>query len=156
MRIRAATDADANRISTLIHGLSGSFLLSSDGKGAESFFDSVSEQSIQSYIAASKFSYLVAEAESELTGVVAMRDNAHLYHLFVATAFQGKGLGRTLWLMVKDAALKAGNPGHFTVNSSLNAVPVYESFGFSPSGSKIETHGIAFLPMQLLSREDDT
>ncbi len=149
MLIRPATSADARRISELIHALSGPFTVSPTGEGAALFFASITEQAIRSYILADNFSYLVAEAGNELAGVVAMRDNSHLYHLFVAPAFQGQGLGRRLWVTVREAAVAAGEAGHFTVNSSLNAVPVYGRFGFTPSGPKVETHGIAFLPMRL-------
>jgi predicted GNAT family N-acyltransferase len=87
---------------------------------------------------------------------VAMRDNRHLYHLFIAPRFQGQGLARTLWNTVRLAALASGNPGHFTVNASLTAVPVYERFGFVANGEKVETHGIAFLPMKLSDEGFDT
>lgn len=151
MQIRSATEADAGRISGLIRSLSGPFMLSPDGSGAERFLESISEQAIRGYILATNFSYLVAEFEGELAGVVALRDNSHLYHLFVAPAHQGKGLGRSLWSVVRQAALQSGNSGRFTVNSSLNAVPVYARFGFVPTGPKVETHGVAFVPMQLVA-----
>jgi N-acetylglutamate synthase-like GNAT family acetyltransferase len=98
MQVRSATVADAERISSLIRSLSASFLLSQDGLGAERFLESITKQAIGGYIVASNFSYLVAEAENELVGLTALRDNSHLYHLFVAQAHQGKGLGRSLWL----------------------------------------------------------
>ena len=154
MQVRSAITADAKRISSLIRELSGSFMLSSNGKGAKPFLDSIGEPAIRSYIAAKDFSYLIAEVGSELAGVVALRDKRHLYHLFVAQAHQGKGIGRGLWLMVKESALGAGNNGDFTVNSSLNAVPVYERFGFSPIGAKVEKNGVVFLPMQWISSKD--
>lgn len=153
MQIRRATGADAAQISSLIHSLSGTFLLSPDGSGAEPFLDSITEQAVRGYISASNFSYLVAEIDDELVGVVALRDNTHLYHLFITQAHQGKGLGRSLWQSVKQAALRAGNGGQFTVNSSLNAVPVYERFGFIPSGPKFEKNGVAFVPMQWVAGE---
>jgi predicted GNAT family N-acyltransferase len=40
------------------------------------------------------------------------------------------------------------------VNSSLNAVAVYERFGFVRSGQQVQTHGIAFVPMKLAARND--
>ncbi len=150
MQVRHATATDAKQISSLIRSLSDPFFLAPGGEGAEAFLASITEEAIQGYISASNFSYLVADTGGQLVGVVALRDNSHLFHLFVAKASQGTGLGRDLWLVVKQAALGAGNPGRFTVNSSLNAVPVYERFGFVPSGSEVQTHGIAFLPMQLI------
>ena len=147
---RNATQADAAKISTLIRSLSGPFLVSPDGLGAGRFLDSITEQAVRSYISASNFSYLVAEIDSELVGVVALRDHSHLHHLFVAQAHQGKGVGRNLWLSVKLAAFRATNSGRFTVNSSLNAIPVYERFGFIASSPKVEKNGVVFLPMHLM------
>jgi ribosomal protein S18 acetylase RimI-like enzyme len=78
----------------------------------------------------SGYRYHIAEEDGELAGVVAVRDNSHLYHLFVSERFQGQGLARRLWEVAKTASLSAGNPGLFTVNSSRYAVGMYENFGF--------------------------
>lgn len=150
MRIKRASITDSPRVSSLIRSLSEPFFLLPNGEGAEQFLAAISEASVQSYISAPNFAYFVAESEGRLVGLVAMRDNSHLYHLFVEQSYQGKGLARELWQLVKAQAIQAGNPGKFTVNSSLNAVPVYERFGFKASGPKAEMHGIAFQPMQLL------
>lgn len=116
-----ATVADASRISVLIRELSRPFLVSPSGEGAEPFFAAISESAIKGYVSASNFEYFVAEAQGLLAGVVALRDNSHLFHLFVAEPFQGQGLGGKLWQMVKARAIQSGNPGEFTVNSSLGA-----------------------------------
>ena len=149
MKIERATIADAPRISALIRELSKPFLVSPTGEGAESFFAAISESAIHGYVSASNFEYFIAESQGLLAGVVALRDNSHLFHLFVAEPLQGHGLGRKLWQMVEARAIQSGNPGKFTVNSSLNALPVYEKFGFVPSGPVVKTHGVAFQPMQL-------
>jgi N-acetylglutamate synthase-like GNAT family acetyltransferase len=81
MQIRRATEVDAARISSLIHSLSDTLILSPDGLGAEPFLDSITAQAVRGYISASNFSYLVAEIDDELVGAVALRDNSHLYHL---------------------------------------------------------------------------
>ena len=149
MRIEPATISDAPRISALILGLSKPFFVSPSGEGAEPFLAAIGETAIQGYVSASNFEYFVAEAQSQLAGVIALRDNSHLFHLFVAEPFQGRGLGSRLWQMVKARAIETGNPGKFTVNSSLNALPVYEKFGFAASGPVVQTHGVAYQPMQL-------
>jgi hypothetical protein len=41
-----------------------------------------------------------------------------------------------------------GNPGRYTVHSSLGAVPVYERFAFVATGPVITKHGISFQPMR--------
>lgn len=149
MRIRPATPADAAAISALIMGFAPTFTVHPDGAGAEEFFAGITPAAIAGYLQSPEYAYLVAEEDGTVAGAVAIRGNTHLYHLFVDPAFQGRGLSRRLWEMAKEAALRAGNPGEFTVNSSLNAIPVYERFGFQPTNARIEMNGIAFLPMKL-------
>lgn len=149
MKIRAATVADAEEISALIVELSAPFYTSPTREGAEPFLASISAEAQRGYLAAGNFSYHVAETDGRLVGVVALRDNAHLFHLFVAKPLQGTGLSRRLWNIVKADALATGNPGQFTVNSSLIAVPVYEQFGFVRKGEVQYVHGISCQPMQL-------
>ncbi len=152
LNVERATPADAPRISALIGALSKPFLLSPSGEGAELFLASISESAIAGYVTAYNFAYFVAEVQGQFAGVVALRDNSHLFHLFhlfIAEPFQGQGLGRALWQMVEAHAIQLGNPGKFTVNSSLNAVPVYERFGFVAIDEVVQKHGVAFQPMQL-------
>jgi GNAT superfamily N-acetyltransferase len=133
----------------LIRELSAPFLLHADGAGAEPFYAAISEAAICGYIESPNFFYYIAHLNSSLVGVVAVRDNKHLYHLFVARAFQGKGFARKLWEFAKADALRSGHQTIFTVNSSLNAVPVYQQFGFAIIGAVVEAHGVAFQPMRL-------
>ena len=149
MQIRIATSADAAQISDLIQSLSSPFFLSPDRAGADPFLASINEQAILSYVTSSNFSYLVAEDAGALAGIVAIRDNKHLFHLFVASTYQGVGLGRRLWEIVRNAAIAKGNVGEFTVNSSLNAVAVYANFGFVPTSDAAQVHGISFQPMAM-------
>jgi GNAT superfamily N-acetyltransferase len=150
MQVRIATIEDAPQISALINGLSHPFFLTPGGEGAEIFIQSISETAVQGYIMAPNFCYQVAESEGQLVGVVAVRDNSHLYHLFISPAFQGRGMARELWQSAKEQAIRAGNPRRFTVNSSLGAVPVYERFGFVSTESTVAKHGISFQPMVLV------
>ena len=152
MNIRAATIADAEAISALIMDLSDPFYTSPTREGAEPFLASVSTEAQRGYIAAGNFSYHVAESDGGLVAVVALRDNSHLFHLFVAKPLQGTGLARRLWNIVKNNAMAAGNRGQFTVNSSLNAVPIYEKFGFVRKGEVQYMHGISCQPTQLQCR----
>ena len=74
-------------------------------------------------------------------------ENQKVEHLFVDPGYQGIGLGRRLWEHLRDDALRSGNPGLFKVNSSLNAVPIYERFGFVVESPKVERYGGAYVPM---------
>lgn len=149
MRIRPAAPGDADAISALIRGFAPTFTVHPDGAGAEAFFAQITPDSIAGFLASPDYAYLVAEEDGTLAGAVAIRGNTHLYHLFVHPAFQGRGLSRQLWEAAREAAMRAGNPGEFTVNSSLNAIPVYERFGFRPAGPRTEMNGIVFMPMKL-------
>lgn len=149
MKVEAASVADAEDISALIVELSEPFFLSPSREGAEPFLASVSVQAELGYLSASNYSYYVARSNGKLAGVIALRDNSHLFHLFVAKPFQGQRLASSLWNVAKTKAMQAGNRGEFTVNSSLNAVPVYEKFGFVGEGDIRRMHGISFQPMRL-------
>jgi GNAT superfamily N-acetyltransferase len=148
MEIRIANSKDAKGISALIKGVAHYFTLDPKGIGAESFLETISEAAIESYILDSHFHYLVGILDGKLAGVVAIRDNKHLYHLFVSPPYQGRGLARNLWNVAMAKAVQHGNPGEFTVNSTPYAEAVYAAFGFEPTGSKVETKGIAFVPMR--------
>ena len=82
-----------------------------------------------------------------IAGIVGVRDNKHLYHLFVAEEYQGQGLAKELWSLAKKACLEAGNPGEFTVNSSRFALGMYKKFGFTESGPPENRQGVIYFPM---------
>lgn len=149
MIIREASQSDAELISELIRGVAGYFTTDPDGQGAEKFMQTITPDSIRTCITDPGFHYLVACEDDRLAGVAAIKDNRHLYHLFVAPDFQGQGLARQLWQSLRTAAIASGNNREFTVNSTPYAVPVYEHFGFQATGPIVEKDGIAFVPMKL-------
>ncbi|WP_210547262.1 GNAT family N-acetyltransferase [Rhodoferax sp. PAMC 29310] len=145
--IRLALTEDADAIGDLIKGLSIHFLSHAQGEGADLVLQSIEPGGIAEFIAAERFCHWVACAQEEVIAVAGLRDNAHLYHLFVAPDWQGRGVGRALWRHVHAAALAAGNPDAFTVNSTLTGQDAYRSFGFTATGSVTERDGMAFVPM---------
>ena len=154
MTIREAMPEDANAISALVTSLASFFLADpDDAEAAAPFFATITPEAIRGYIAGGRFCYHVAESGSELAGTVGVRDASHLYHLFVADRFHGRGLAARLWSEAKCAARASGNPGRFTVNSSLYAVTVYKRFGFVETGPEVQKDGLAFVAMTLDERE---
>lgn len=148
--IREATAEDAEAISELVTSLAPYFLADPADPGAAApFFESVSPEAQRRYLTEGRCRYHVAESGGALVGVVGVRDDAHLFHLFVAEGFQRRGLAARLWNRARGAALAAGNPGRFTVNASLYAVPVYERFGFQATGPEVRKDGVAYVPMEL-------
>lgn len=147
--IRHALPTDADRISQLICSVADCCMVTPAGDGAELFFSSISVHAIGSYITNADFLYLLGLFGDELAGVVAVRDARHVFHLFVAPAFQCQGIGTALALRAIELSLAASPSETFTVNSSLPAVPFYERLGFQPQGPDIEDKGVAFVPMQM-------
>ena len=147
MQIERALPEDATAISGLVMSVAHHFLLDPQWRGAEGFLQSVTPAAIERYIASPEFAYFKAVVQGHIAGVVAVRGHTHLYHLFVRPGQQGKGLARQLW---HHAQSEATNPaGVFTVNSTPHAKPVYEKFGFRAIGERVETMGIAYIPMRL-------
>lgn len=147
--IRPAASEDAPAISRLIHSVSHFFTVHPQGEGADAFLDSIRPAAIASYIQSNDFLYLLGWSGQELAGVIAIKDATHVYHLFVAPAFQRQGVARLLWQTASQIVIQSGNRQGFTVNSSLYAVPMYAHFGFKVSGPPVHTKGIAFVPMAL-------
>ena len=147
MKIRSGLPSDADAIAGLIASFQSELTDDPSGAGAEVYLASVSVEAEREYLASARYQYLLAYADSQLAGFIAIRDGSHLFHLFVEPAHQRQGLARRLW---EQALRELGAPksqGAFTVNSSLLAVPVYRAFGFVPSGTIKSEHGISFLPM---------
>jgi len=149
LKIRVASKDDAQPIAHLIQSVAHYFLSCPSGEGAEAFLASITAKSILSYVTNPDFVYLVGFEGDLLVGVAAIKDQKHIYHLFVHPAFQKRGVANRLWEQLKGQALAAGNPGTFTVNSSIYAVPVYVRFGFVPTSEAQEKNGIQFQPMRL-------
>jgi GNAT superfamily N-acetyltransferase len=146
---RVAEVGDSERIAALIRELAEKFILCDfSAEGKSRFLSDHTSMRMADRIRAG-FHYRIAEFDDQLVGVVGVRDWAHLYHLFVAEKFQGRGLARALWEQAKAECFERGNPGTFTVNSSKNAVPVYEKFGFVATSSAQEAGGVQFVPMKL-------
>mgnify|MGYP002780124858 CR=1 FL=1 len=92
--------------------------------------------------------YVVAAQDDRIVGVGALRDVHHLFHLYVATPWQRRGIGGRLWRALREAAENAGARETY-VNAWLDAVPVYLRFGFEPVGSPLRHLGV---PRQTMVR----
>lgn len=148
--IRPAGPHDAEAISALILSLAPYFLVEPDRpESAEAFLATLAPAAMAERLADDRYRYHVAEADGVLAGVVGVRDASHLYHLFVAEPFHGRGIAARLWDTARRQARAQGNPGRFTVNSSLYAIPVYERLGFVATDVRQVQDGVAFLPMRL-------
>lgn len=146
--IRPAAPADVPAIARLLASLAHQCTVHPDGRGAERFLQGIAPAAISGFIASPAYHYLVGELDGELAAVIALRDNSHLFHLFVDARFHKRGVASALWAHVRQHALDAGNPGEFTVNSTVGAVPVYRRFGFTAISAPIIEDGISYVRMR--------
>lgn len=142
--IRQAKATDAEAISRLVAGLAHHFLADPSALEAGPFLSGLTPSSYAERIDSSRFSHYVAEDPTGPCGIIAMRDDSHLYHLFVRADVHGQGIARALWEHVKFLS----SHSTFTVNSSLFAVPVYERFGFIAKTPPQTANGLVFVPME--------
>ncbi|HYQ21878.1 GNAT family N-acetyltransferase [Stenotrophomonas sp.] len=88
---------------------------------------------------------LVAEQDSEIVGVVELKEGRHLAMLFVDPACQGQGIGHALF----QAVLPQLRAPAMSVRASLNAVPTYQRYGFVIDGEVGEYNGLVYQPLTL-------
>ncbi|CAK1763656.1 MULTISPECIES: GNAT family N-acetyltransferase [Vibrio] len=150
VNIRSAEISDSKAISELILPLAKKYVCPTcDASAHDILLNSMSEENVGKYLS-TNYNYVIAvTANDEVVGVAGVRDNSHLYHLFVDDNFQGNGLSRQLWEAVKEESIKNGNSGIFTVNSAVNAESVYSRFGFKRTEGIRNRQGMIDIPMLL-------
>ena len=150
--IRVATSDDAESISDLVSELSRKLIAHEfTAEGETALMASMSPAAIDKYIDTG-YQYHIAEINDRIVGVVAIRDNSHIYQLFVAEDHHRQGIASKLWQVAKDLCLSNGNPGQFSVSSSKYAVSVYRKLGFTVESEPQERDGVIFVPMKLKVR----
>jgi len=148
MLIRPFEASDLAACARLLHASASEFIVhESSREGACTFLRENDAAGIRGYVAAGHV-YHVADATGELAGFIAIRDNSHVFHLFIDKRWHGQGLARRLWDVARVAALERGATGTFTVNASNYAVPVYEAFGFERTAPTQCVKGLYFNPMR--------
>ncbi|MFA0717055.1 GNAT family N-acetyltransferase [Vibrio splendidus] len=150
VNIRSAEISDSKAISELILPLAKKYVCPTcDASAHDILLNSMSEENVGKYLS-TNYNYVIAvTANDEVVGVAGVRDNSHLYHLFVDDNFQDNGLSRQLWEAVKEESIKNGNSGIFTVNSAVNAESVYSRFGFKRTEGIRNRQGMIDIPMLL-------
>jgi ribosomal protein S18 acetylase RimI-like enzyme len=148
MEIRPIAEADIAAVARLLNVLSREFIVNeSTPEGASTFLRENDEEGIRRYIGMGKV-YHVADAGGEIAGFIAVRERAHLFHMFVGVKWQRQGLARRLWEVARAQAIAAGGSGGFTVNASNFAVPMYEALGFVRTAPMQCLKGLYFNPME--------
>lgn len=147
MEIREATREDCAMISRLITTLSRETIARDFTPAArESLLNTMTKEAIERYFEAGH-DYHIALSGGQLLGVVATRDDSHLFHLFVEASYQGQGLARQLWELALARCQSRSGTERFTVNASLDSVEIYRRFGFVGSELAVGERGVSYVPM---------
>jgi len=148
--IRDATPADAAAVSELVSRVAGETIFADGPEDGRRYFMAMNTPAATAgKLNDSAYRYHVAEQDGRIVGMVAMRGNAHLYHLFVDSAMHGSGLGRALWDNAREVCRLRGNNGRYTVDATPDTVGFYERFGFKVSGQLGVRNGHPAVPMKL-------
>jgi len=151
IEIRLATVADARDVSDLITSLLHYRSPDTTMPAPPEFLAHFRPDALAHVIAAPNYRYHVALCGDRLVGVVGVRDNRHLLHLFVAESHHRRGIARALWNAARSAVLNEVPEVEMTVRSSVFAVEVYRHFGFAVAGPRVEGP-VTFVPMKATFR----
>ena len=93
-----------------------------------------------------KLRFYGAYEAGALIGVLATRgeDGSHIALFFVDAAWQGRGVGKALFLLARERC----SSERMTVHSSPYAKKIYEHLGFIPVSDELLSNGIRYYPMQ--------
>ena len=100
---------------------------------------------------------LLATSVGRIVGMIELVKNSHISLFYTDGRLHGIGNGRELLKRSLEICMK-NEPAltEITVNSSPNAVNIYEKLGFSVTKAEQIKNGIRFIPMKLeLSRNSD-
>ncbi len=153
MNIRPIRETEIAAVAAILRAASEEFIFNESAtEAAAAFVRENDEAAIRGFILAGT-AYFVAEIDGAVAGFIALRENKHIFHVFVDKRYHRRGIARAMFELVRREALAVGNPGLFTVNASNYAVPLYEKLGFVRTDGTLCKNGIEFNPMQLDGRE---
>jgi ribosomal protein S18 acetylase RimI-like enzyme len=85
---------------------------------------------------------------SDLVGVMVVRNMNHICMLFVKKDFHRRGIAKRLFQTLVDRCISKVDSARITVNSSPYAVDVYHRLGFKDTGVEQVADGLTFTPME--------
>ena len=115
-----------------------------DEPGINNFFKFAEDEDLLKQLV-----FYAALHNNKIIGILAVDDKLnHICLFFVDKDLQNTGIGTTLFKRFLNESM----PEAVTVNSSPFAVKVYEKLGFTTTGSRQVSDGIAYIPMRYSSK----
>lgn len=130
LRFRLARPEDARAIGVLARRVVRRWVL--PGQPAEAAAPLLAGMTAKALLAKMRDGqrFYLAYADGALAGVAAVRNDSHVFQLFVGTRYQGRGVGRQLWERLRRDCVRRAGTRVFTLNAAPGAVSVYLRFGF--------------------------
>ncbi len=118
-------------------------------KGRRKFREYADPEATSLRISSDHFVLLAVEG-GRVAGMIEIRNHRHVSLLFVEPDRQGRGFGKELLRRALEIC-RSAEPDlrEITVNSSPNAVGVYERMGFETTGREQTINGVRSTPMRL-------
>jgi len=92
----------------------------------------------------------IAFKDSELVGMIEIRDNKFISLLFVDKKYQGQGIAKRLFNeSLREIIQRDSNLDKFYVHASPYSIPIYRKMGFIETDIMHEENGIKYLPMEM-------
>ena len=110
-------------------------------EGIDEFFTCFEDENILSLMK-DKQLFMLGAFDSQLIGVIGLRDFSHIQSLFVKKEYQHQGVGTLLMVKAKQLVY-----GELSVNADVKAVEFYQRQGFHAIDIEQCVHGIHFVPM---------
>jgi GNAT superfamily N-acetyltransferase len=118
-------------------------------EGIDEFREYVRPEALAKRTRVGSVVFLAAE-NSELLGMVEVRNGNHISLLFVRGRHQGRGVGRGLMVQALQRCSEVQGPAlSLTVHASPNSVAFYRKVGFEGEASERIENGIRYTPMRL-------
>jgi len=156
VNLRIATENDATEISSLILTVAHSQLRTEFSEDGWLLFKKLlAVKTLKGLLNNKKFFYLVVTKGQSVVGVLCIKDRSHVFHFFVHSEFQGRGIGKLLWKAylndIKKPRFNYGTPvkkfTEVSVNSSDYALPIYQKLGFKMKNGRQIKNGVCYTPL---------
>ncbi|WP_026034161.1 GNAT family N-acetyltransferase [Dyella japonica] len=148
LHMRLAHAEDARAIGVLVRRVTRRWIVPTQPAAAVGpMLATMTARAIRARIGAGQRFHL-AFVDDVLVGVAAIRDDRHVFQLFVGTRYQGQGIARKLWDRLRNDAVRRAGTRVFTLNAAEGAVPIYLRFGFVYDGDPGRRRGhVIAVPM---------
>lgn len=146
IKYRKIKQGDAIQVFTFIKEVFNQFVAPGFAKaGIEAFLKYIRPDALDEYLSSNHFGY-VGLVDSEIVGVIILRDYNHVALFFVASEYQQQGVGRALFQSAVEEC-KSNGENIITVNASPNSTNAYKKLNFEPTDNEQCVDGIRFVPM---------